>query len=144
GKKGAHETGDANENRADRENPTRFDTRQKPAQRQHDQELRQRNPQEDRADLELAVVLDDLEIGRDDIGGREDDEAEAGEDQKDRHDALLRQEPTIEEWLVDDELADDEGESQQGSRKQETVDETVVDPVEAVALVKAGVEQRES
>ena len=37
----------------------------------------------------------------------------------------------------------DEGEGQQGSRKQETVDETVVDPVEAVALVKAGVEQRE-
>src|SRR6202044_4021606 len=107
-------------------------------ERNDDQELRQRDPQENRADLQLAVVLDDLEIGRDDIGGREDDEAEAGEDQKDGHDPLLRQEPKIEEWLVDDELADDEGEGQQGSREQDPVDGTVVDPLEAGAPVTPG------
>ena len=138
------EAGDANENRAGAEDPARVHAGQKPAEREDDQKLRQGDPEQNRADLQLAVVLDDLEIGGNDIGGREDDEAEAGEDQKDRHDPLLRQEPEVEERLFDDELPRDKGERQQSSREQEPVDEAVVDPVEAVALVEAGVKQGET
>ena len=100
-KAGSHEPGDADQNRAERKHPTRIDAGKKPAERKDDQKLRQRDPQEHGADLQLAIVLHDLKVGRNDIGGREDDEAEAGEQEQDRHKPFFREQPKIEERLFD-------------------------------------------
>src|SRR5208282_3445796 len=81
---------------------------------------------------------------RNDIGGREDDEAEAGEDQQDRHKPFSGEQPKIEERLLDGKLARNEGEREQAPRKQKSIDEAVVDPIEAVALVEAGIEKRKT
>ena len=60
----------------------RVDARQQATQRRDDEELGQRDLKENGTDLQFAVVLHDLEIGRDDVGGRENDEAEAHEQQQ--------------------------------------------------------------
>ena len=56
----------------------------------------------------------------------------------------LVEQPKVEKRLFDVELPHDEGEREQSARQQKAIDETVVDPVEAVALVEAGVKQGET
>src|ERR1700722_11953719 len=51
-KTGSHERGDSDQDRADRKDPTRIDTRKKPAERKDDKKLRQRDPYEYGADLQ--------------------------------------------------------------------------------------------
>ena len=64
------------------------DPAQQRRQRQDDDELRQRDPQQHGADLQLAEILHRLQIGRDDVGGGQDDEAEAGQQQQQQRQVL--------------------------------------------------------
>ena len=112
---GPHETGDADQNRAERQRQTRVDTLQKPAERKDDQELRQGDPEQNGADLQLAIVLHHLKVGRNDVGGRENDEAEAGDQEQDRHKPLSGEQPKIEERLLRPQLPHDEGEREQAA-----------------------------
>ena len=106
--------------------------------------MRQGDPEQNRADLQLAIILHHLEVGRNDISGREDDEAEAGHQKQDRHKPFSGEQPKIEERPFRDQLAHDEGEREQAARQQKPIDEAVVNPVEAVALIEACVKQSET
>src|ERR1700739_3008326 len=119
-------------NTPNRKDPTRVDTGKKPAERKDDRELGQGDPYEHGADLQLAIVLHDLKVSRDDIGGRENDEAKPGEQKQDRHKPFFGEQPKIEERLVNQQLPHDEGDREQSAGKQEAIDKAVVVPVQPV------------
>ena len=62
----------------------------------------------------------------------------------DRHKPLFREQPEIEERPFRDQLPHDKGEREQAAGKQKAVDQPVVVPVEAIALVEARVKESET
>jgi hypothetical protein len=85
--------------------------------------------------LQLAIVLHDLKVGRDDVGGREN-EAEAGEQEKERHKPFLGEQPKIEERLFNPELPQTKASVSNAPESKRPLTVTIVVPVEPVALVK--------
>ena len=84
GQIGPHQAGDPDQRRPKAEHPPAVEALSSAPSGRTMIKLRQGDPEQNGADLQLAKILHRLEIGRDDVGGRKDDEAEAGEQQHQR------------------------------------------------------------
>ena len=123
GQVGRHPAGDADQRAAEGQHPTAVDPFQQVCQRQGNDELRQGDPEQHAADLQLAEILHGLQVGRDDVGGREDDEAEARQHQHQQQQIAPQQPAQVEERPRYNQFAGDEGQCDKAAGQQQADDQ---------------------
>ncbi len=138
-----HEAGDPDQHRAERQHRTPVHLSQQGGQGKGDHELRQRDPQQHLSHLQLAEILDRLQVVRDDVAGGKNDEPEAGEHEQQQQQVSAQQQAQIQERTGRPQLAHNERDRQDAAAHEQADNQSAPVPVKPVALIEPGIEHRE-
>ncbi len=139
-----HQARQAHEDEADRGHQPRVRPAQHQGRQRAEDQLRRGDPHQGLADLQRPEPTHRAEVLRDQIGGGQDGQAQEGDEQQKPRHGLGEDHLQIEEGCGGAPLVDHEGDDQKDSCQEQRPHQPRIQPVQAVALVEGGVDQREA